>query len=83
MPTYYFHQQEGTGLIEDPEGSDLPDLPAAYECAVQSARELLANAVRFNTAVVDRIFVVDEEGNELLTISITEVLQATLQKKFR
>jgi hypothetical protein len=83
MPTYYFHQQDGTGVTEDPEGSDLPDLPAACECAMQSARELLANAVRFNTAVVDRIFVVDEEGNELLTVSITEVLQATLQKKFR
>jgi hypothetical protein len=81
MPMYYFQQQDSTGVTEDPEGSELPDQLAARDCAVQSARELLANAIRFDTSVPDRIFVVNEEGTELLTVFIADVLPNSLKKK--
>jgi uncharacterized protein DUF6894 len=45
---FYFHQQDGSGVTEDPEGSELPDLPTARAYAVACAREALANAIRFN-----------------------------------
>ena len=79
MPMYHFQQQDSTGVTEDPEGSELPDLSAARECAVQSARELLANAIRFDTSVPDRIFVVDQDGIELLTVFIADVLPSSLK----
>ena len=83
MPMYYFQQQDSTGVTEDPEGSELPDQLAARESAVQSARELLANAIRFDTNVPDKIFVVDEDGIELLTVFIADVLPNSLKKKRR
>ena len=83
MPMYYFQQQDGTNITEDPDGSELPDLPAARQYALLSARELLANAIRFDTAVPDRIFVIDERGNELLSVLITEVLPFSVRKKQR
>jgi hypothetical protein len=83
MPMYYFQQQDSTGVTEDPEGSELPDQLAARECAVQSARQLLANAIRFDTSVPDKIFVVNEEGVELLTVFIADVLPNSLKKKQR
>ena len=81
MPMYYFQQQDSTGVTEDPEGSELPDQLAARECAVQSARELLANAIRFDTNVPDKIFVVNEDGIELLTVFIADVLPNSLPDK--
>jgi uncharacterized protein DUF6894 len=83
MQMYYFQQQDRTGITEDTEGSALPGLPAAHECAMQSARELLANAIRFDTNVPDKIFVVDEDGIELLTVFIADVLPNSLKKKQR
>jgi hypothetical protein len=83
MPIFYFQQQAGNDVTEDPEGSELPDLITAREYAVACARELLANAIRFNASVPDRIFIVSEDGAELLTVFISEVLPASLQRKFR
>jgi hypothetical protein len=68
MPVYYFQQEDNSGDHRRPEGSELPDLPAAREYAVACARVLLANAIRFNTAVPVRVFVVGKEGHELLTV---------------
>lgn len=75
MPMFYFHQQDGSGVTEDPEGSELPDLPTARAYAVACAREALANAIRFNTSAPDRIFIVGEDGTEMLTVFITRFCQ--------
>jgi hypothetical protein len=83
MPRYYFYQQEGTKVTEDEEGSELPDLEAARQCALLGARELLSHAIRFETPLPDRLFIVGEDGDELLTVFITEVLPASILKKFR
>jgi hypothetical protein len=82
MPMYYFHQQDGTKVAEDLDGSELPDLQAARQYAVKAARELLGHAIRFDHSAPERIFIVDEDGDELLTVFITEVLPASLKKRF-
>jgi hypothetical protein len=42
-----------------------------------------SNAIRFDTNVPDKIFVVDEDGIELLTVFIADVLPNSLKKKQR
>jgi hypothetical protein len=83
MPMYYFHQQDGTNVTGDDEGSELPDLQAARQYALVAARELLSHAIRFGTSVPDRVFIVGEEGHELLTVFITEALPASLRKRLQ
>ncbi|SOR26800.1 conserved protein of unknown function [Methylorubrum extorquens] len=46
MPLFFFHIRDGATLIEDPDGSELPDLAAAREEAVQGARFLLAEKLK-------------------------------------
>jgi hypothetical protein len=82
MPMYYFQLQSETHT-ENSEGSELPDLDAARVYAVQCARGLLAHAIKWEHSVPDRVFVVDGDGRELLTVFVTEVLPLSLKKKLR
>ena len=45
MSRYYFHIQDGTELIQDPEGSELPTMEDARSLALKSAMELWADAI--------------------------------------
>jgi hypothetical protein len=83
MPRYYFHQQDETTITEDEEGSELPDLEAARQYALRGAREILSHSIRFETSPPDRLFIVNEDGDELLTVFITDVLPASILKKFQ
>ena len=83
MPMYYFQLESGPSITQDAEGSELSDLPAARLYAVQCARELLANAIRWDRSVPDRVFVVDGDGRELLTVFMAEVLPPSLKKTLR
>jgi hypothetical protein len=38
MPRFYLYLHDGKSRVEDPEGSELPDLTAAREEALASAR---------------------------------------------
>ena len=81
MPTYYFHLKTGEEIVEDIEGSHLPDLHAARQYALSAARELLAHAIhRGRDAPPDCVIVIDGDGQELLTVFTTEVLPASLKK---
>ncbi len=44
MSLYRFHVRDVFGLIEDDEGTELPDLHAALAVALRSTREFLAEA---------------------------------------
>ena len=65
------------GLPKTP--TELPDQLAAN--VPSNPRELLANAIRFDTNVPDKIFVVNEDGIELLTVFIADVLPNSLPDK--
>ena len=75
MPLYYFHVRDGAVLLEDKDGTVLPDLEAAQAEARASAREIAADCLRANQAIDGRkIEIVDEAGTLLGTVPIREVV---------
>lgn len=66
MPRFYFHIVDGATVIEDPDGSDLPDLESALAEALQSARHLLADKVRAGDIVDGQRFEIRDEAGALL-----------------
>ena len=74
---YYFHHQKADQLLRDDEGDDLPDLLAAREEAVQSARELIANAAREGRDARNESFVVvDDLGRTVLIFKFVDALDS-------
>jgi hypothetical protein len=84
MATFYFHLKQGDELVIDEEGSNLPDLTAARDEALQSARELLASAIKAGSTVVpDAIVVVDQEGRTVDNLRLAAVLPPSLRAMIR
>ena len=70
MPSFFFHVREGGRLIEDPDGSDLPDLETARAGALAAARVAIAEQIRMGKSVGDRSFeITDEAGRVLATVT--------------
>jgi hypothetical protein len=80
MPLFHFNSRTGDVMLPDLEGEDLPDLAAARAVAMSSAREALAEAVKFGDTPPDIIQVTDSEGNEVAIVTLMEVLQ-TVKKR--
>ncbi len=82
MPRYYRHIRQNDQLIPDPEGIDLPSLEAARAEAIEGIRDLLADAVRrgIDDWLADAIVIMDEDGQELMTIPFIEALPPRLYK---
>jgi hypothetical protein len=79
MGRYYFHFQSGGKLVPDEEGIDFLDYTAAYREAVQSVRELLADAIKAGDVhVPDALVISDETGKSLDTIAVTAVLPKSI-----
>ena len=75
MARFFFHQQTRTSRIDDPEGSDLPDLAAARGEAVRAARQLLAAALLEGVDPLGVGFEIsDEWGCNLLYVAFRDVL---------
>ena len=72
MARYFFHLRDGDRLLLDDEGEELPDLVAARSYAIESARQLLSQAVLSATAfsLHQQIEVVDEAGRTVLTMPV-------------
>ena len=66
MPRYYFNIRSSTGLIVDPDGTDLPDLAAALTEAERSARELLADLLKAGATLDGQVFEISDDSGELL-----------------
>lgn len=66
MPRYYFHIRSSDGLIPDPDGTELPDLPAAHAEAVSAARELLANLLRAGKVLDGQTFEISDDRGQVL-----------------
>jgi hypothetical protein len=79
VPRFYLHQRTWASKIEDPEGSDLPDLDAARDEAVKAARQLLAAAVLKGAAPQGIGFEIsDELGRNLLYVAFRTVLPPSI-----
>ena len=75
MPCFYFHVCDGEGFCEDPEGLELPDVAAARDSAIRSARSMMVEqlmAGKLNLASF--IEVEDEERNLLFTVTFEEAV---------
>jgi hypothetical protein len=84
MSIFFFHLKQGDEMIADEEGSDLPDLAAVREEALQCAREILAGAIRTGeTAVPDAIVVLDEKGRTVDSLRLAAVLPPSLRAMIR
>lgn len=60
MPLFYFHLRNDV-VVDDEEGQELPDLAAAREIAITTARQLAAESVRQGTLNLDHYI---DIGNE-------------------
>lgn len=75
VPRYFFHLREGDNLLEDPEGSVLPDLATARCEALAEARDLLAAYVRAGTLLDGQHFeITDENGQVLMEVLLRDAL---------
>ena len=80
MPRFYLHMKSGARLIKDEEGVDLPSPDHARAQALQSARELWANAIRTARDFgADAFVIADEGGKQLMFVPVTDVLPKRLR----
>jgi hypothetical protein len=80
MRIFYFHLKRGDDLITDEEGVSLPDLAAARHEALQSAREILADAIKTGKPnVPEAVVVVDEHGRTVDSLRLAAVLPQPLR----
>ena len=63
---FFFHIHDGTSIIEDFDGTDLPDLTAARVEALASARDLLADRVRAGQVVDGQHFEITDESGAIV-----------------
>jgi hypothetical protein len=74
MPFFHFNSLTGDLFLPDPEGEELPNVDAARDVAELSARQALIEAVKTGDTAPDCILVTDNEGTELLTVFLEDLL---------
>jgi hypothetical protein len=80
MPRFFLHIKDGSDLIRDEEGIDVPSAAHARAAAVLSARELWAGAIRAGRDVgADAFLIADQDGHQLTFVPFTEVLPRRLR----
>jgi hypothetical protein len=76
MARYFFDVINGTGLVEDEEGQDLPDFSAARMIAIEGARSIICEDV--TAGFIDlsgRVEVKDVARHTLVSISFHEAVE--------
>ncbi|MEE7456101.1 hypothetical protein MPAR168_18550 [Methylorubrum populi] len=78
MARFFLHLRDGTELIEDPDGSELPDLNAARAEARDAARDIMAGMVRAGELLDgQQIEIRDAAGALLDVVRLKDVLRLT------
>jgi hypothetical protein len=63
MPRFYFHIKHGADLFKDEEGVNLESITLAHAQALQSVRELLADAIKAGRdPEIDAVVIADERA---------------------
>jgi hypothetical protein len=80
MPRFYISFQSSKGFQQDDEGMDLPGLEEARAAAITSAREVLADDIKFaaNDTML-AVIITSEDGQELARISAKDILPEPLK----
>jgi hypothetical protein len=75
MSLHFFHVKDGVDLIEDHTGSDLPDLEAAREEALEGAREMLADGILSGrNRMRQRFEIRDAAGTTVLIVPFSDAM---------
>jgi hypothetical protein len=75
MPRFFLHIKDGSDLIRDEEGIDVPSADDARAKALRSARELWAGAIKAGKDVgADAFVIADQDGKQLTFVPFTEAL---------
>ena len=81
---YFFHVQLNRDLIRDTSGVDLPNIESAWSLALRSARELVAEAVRFGRNTdFEAILVADAQGSPIIHVAAGDVVPTSLRHQIR
>ena len=81
MARFYFHLRKMGQLVTDDEGLELPNKSTALREAQQSARELLADAIKSGKDTVPEAFVIaDEQGREIATLRLEALVPEMLKR---
>jgi hypothetical protein len=79
MPRYHFNIFNDSTVMDD-EGLELPDIAAAVDEAIRSARELIGHEIMAGRAIhrSHKIEIADEGGKVLHTVRFGEVVRVEL-----
>jgi hypothetical protein len=84
MKHYFLNIKLGKNLVKDELGSELPNLEAARGRALQSARELLVEAIRSGQdGNAEAVLVMDDQGQTLDCVHLTDLIPKNLQEHLR
>jgi hypothetical protein len=64
----------GDHVEADTDGTELANLAEAKKEALQSAREILANAIMASQNTINEFLIADESGQELATVCVKDAL---------
>lgn len=80
MPKFFFGFRRGSQIAEDDEGEDFRGLDQAHAAALTSARELIADNIKFASSNPwDAVIITSESGDVLMTIAAKDVLPKSLK----
>ncbi len=74
MQRFYFHVRRGDEIAPDTDGEALPDVSAARNEALKVAREMLAEAIKYDACPPEYIEVADDSGRTVLILAIADLL---------
>jgi hypothetical protein len=76
MERYFLHLKKASvGILEDEEGSELPNIQAAHDEALSGARDILADAIRAGSDLrTEAVIIADDRGHELDRVPLMDVL---------
>jgi hypothetical protein len=77
MPKFFFHLNDESGVVRDPDGLELPTEEAAKACALRSARDLAGEMVKSEGVLPlwQSIAVEDEHGATIEVVSFRDAVR--------
>jgi hypothetical protein len=80
MPRFYIDFRSGGRIAKDDQGIECATLEDARKTALVSAREVLADNIKWGSKTpVEAIIIMSESGQELMTIPAKDALPALLK----
>jgi hypothetical protein len=80
MPRFYINFRSGGRTAEDDEGVECATLEDARKTALASAREVLADNIKWGSKTpVEAVIIMSESGQQLMTIRARNVLPEPLK----